>query len=139
MTAQIIHASAVAFDGRAALILGASGAGKSTLALQLLALGAVLVGDDRVKIVPEGDQLFAEPAPNIAGMIEARGVGLLAAPVCARAAVQLVIDLDQEEPERLPPLRKHHNFGMPLDLVHGKGNLALAPAIWLLLQGARVG
>ena len=35
-----LHASAVALDGRGALILGASGSGKSGLALRLMALGA---------------------------------------------------------------------------------------------------
>ena len=51
-----LHASAVALDGRGALLLGASGAGKSGLALRLMALGARLVADDRVLLRrgPEG-------------------------------------------------------------------------------------
>ena len=51
----IVHASCVARDGRAVLIRGASGSGKSGLALQLMALGAGLVADDRTRLWREGD------------------------------------------------------------------------------------
>jgi len=44
-----IHASCVAVDGKGLLITGASGSGKSALALQLMAFGAHLIADDRVK------------------------------------------------------------------------------------------
>ncbi|MEO1532556.1 MAG: serine kinase, partial [Pseudomonadota bacterium] len=43
-----LHASAVALGERGLLILGPSGAGKTRLALELVALGAELVADDRV-------------------------------------------------------------------------------------------
>lgn len=134
----VIHASAAAVAGQGVLILGASGAGKSTLLVQLLALGAGLIGDDRVRIALSDDVLTAHPTPNLRGMVEVRGVGLLAVPQAAPAPIRLVVDLDQPEPERLPPFRQHHDFGTPLELVLGKGNFALAPAIWLMLQGARV-
>ncbi len=45
-----LHASAVAVDGRGCLITGASASGKSTLALEMIALGAELVADDRVDV-----------------------------------------------------------------------------------------
>ena len=51
MNAQILNASCVAWQGRGALILGRSGAGKSALALQLMALGADLVSDDRTELL----------------------------------------------------------------------------------------
>jgi len=133
-----IHASGAAIAGQGVLILGASGSGKSTLLLQLLGLGATLIGDDRLCISVEDDVVTASAAPNLAGLVEARGIGILAAPTCGAARIRLVVDLDQPEPERLPPRRQHHDFGTPLDLVLGKGNLALAPAIWLLLHGVRV-
>ena len=44
---MILHASCIDIDGRGILILGESGSGKSTLAIQLIALGASLVADDK--------------------------------------------------------------------------------------------
>ena len=58
-------------------MIGPSGAGKSALALQLLALGAELVADDRTDIIRQGDHLIADVPQAIAGMIEARGMGIL--------------------------------------------------------------
>ena len=99
---MIVHASTVAVNGRAALIRGASGSGKSSLALQLMALGAGLVADDRSELWRVGADVFARPAPHIQGLIEARGIGILSAPMAAPAALRCVIDLDAEETERVP-------------------------------------
>ncbi|MEX0971158.1 MAG: serine kinase [Paracoccaceae bacterium] len=134
----LLHASCAARAGCGVLIIGASGAGKSTLLMQLMAYGADLVADDGVVLELQGEILIARPGPNIAGMVEARGVGMLAAPNVPSCRLKLVVDMDQSEPERLPPRRYHHAFGTQLELVLGKGNVALAPAIWLLLQGVRV-
>lgn len=49
--APTIHASAVSLAGRGLLILGASGTGKSGLALEMMSRGAVLIADDRVRLV----------------------------------------------------------------------------------------
>lgn len=97
-----IHASAVSWQGRALLILGASGAGKSDLALALMALGCDLVGDDRVRLQIVDDHLEVTPVPTIAGLIEARGIGILNADHVARARVVCVVDLDRTEQARLP-------------------------------------
>jgi hypothetical protein len=43
---EVLHASAVAIDGAAVLVVGMSGAGKTSLALRLVAAGAVFVTDD---------------------------------------------------------------------------------------------
>ena len=60
---SVIHASTVALDGRALLILGAAGSGKSTLALGLMALGCTLVADDRTQLcVAEGRVIAAPPS-----------------------------------------------------------------------------
>ncbi len=64
------HASCVAYGGRGVLILGASGRGKSALALRLMALGAVLVADDRTDLCREGDSVMARAPDAIKGMIE---------------------------------------------------------------------
>src|SRR5690625_1864986 len=97
------HASAVAVDGRACLITGKSGAGKSTLALEMIALGATLVADDRVGIRRAGDRLLLSAPETIFGLIEARGAGILRLPALAEAPLSLVVDLDREAGMRLPP------------------------------------
>ena len=102
MPPETHHATCVALGDRAVLILGAAGRGKSTLGLQVMALGGLLVADDRVLLRADGDRLLAECPPAILGLIEARGVGILHAAYQARAQVALVVDLDQSEDRRLP-------------------------------------
>ncbi len=48
---SVLHASAVAVDGRALAFIGASGMGKSTLATLLCAHGATLITDDALRLV----------------------------------------------------------------------------------------
>lgn len=111
------HASAVAVDGKGVLIRGGSGSGKSTLALGMMAHGAVLISDDQTILeTRDGAIWLCAPAP-IRGMIEARGVGLLRAPV-AEAALFLVVDLDVTEDQRLPPRRHVQITGQTYPLVH---------------------
>ncbi|NNF89808.1 MAG: serine kinase [Boseongicola sp.] len=102
---EVLHASAVAVGRRGLLILGASGSGKSTLAIQLIALGATLVADDRVVAArgAEGGLMLSAPE-TIRGRIEARGVGLMTLPH-APALAFAVVDLDRPETERLPAPR----------------------------------
>ena len=98
----IVHATTVAIQGQGVVIQGPAGSGKSGLALQLMALGARLVADDRTILTPCDGRLHAScPAPLV-GMIEARGVGLLRAEPLHEAPVVLVIDMGVEEPSRLP-------------------------------------
>jgi HPr kinase/phosphorylase len=113
----LLHASCVAMAGRGLLILGPSGAGKSALALQLMALGARLVADDQTELALRDGALIARAPVPIRGLIEARGVGLLRAPVVEEAEVVLVADLGQREDQRLPPWRKITILGKPVDLV----------------------
>ena len=113
-----IHASAVALDpARGVLILGPSGAGKSALALELMALGAWLVADDRVDLRVLDGALIASAPEAIAGRIEARGIGILAAEPLASARIALAVDLSQDEAERLPPARKIEIAGVAVPLV----------------------
>lgn len=97
-----VHASCVALDGAAALILGASGSGKSELALELMSVGAQLVSDDRTQLTIGQGKVVAAPPNQIAGLIEARGVGILRADFVPQAELVVCVDLDQEETERLP-------------------------------------
>ena len=110
------HATTVAHAGRAALIRGASGSGKSGLALQLIALGARLVADDRTVLRRRGDRVIADAPDTIRGRIEARGVGILAAPPAGPTPVALIVDMDADETDRLPPLREAELLGVMLPL-----------------------
>jgi HPr kinase/phosphorylase len=105
-----VHASAVLVGNRAVLICGPSGAGKSRLAFDLILAGrsgqipqAVLVGDDRVHLEAGQGQLVVRPAPELAGLIEIRGLGIRHCDFAEEAIVGLVVDLAATDAERLPP------------------------------------
>lgn len=135
----VLHASAVAWAGRAALILGPSGAGKSALALQLMAHGATLVADDRVEVSRRGGRLVATCPPAIRGLVEARGVGLLRADSLSEAELALAVDLSATESERLPPLREFTLLGIVLPLVHRGESGHFPAAVLQYLKGGRNG
>jgi serine kinase of HPr protein (carbohydrate metabolism regulator) len=108
-----VHASAVLVGACAVLIRGPSGAGKSRLAFDLILAGrsgqippAVLVGDDRVHLWANGGQLMVRPAPQLAGLIEIRGLGIRRCDFAAEAVVGLVVDLAALDAERLPSTEK---------------------------------
>lgn len=94
MSAHLHQATCVAIGGRGLLIEGAPGSGKSSLALALIDRGAVLVGDDGVSLALDGGRLLASPAPNIEGLLEVRGLGLLPFPTVSDVPVALVLRLD---------------------------------------------
>jgi HPr kinase/phosphorylase len=115
----VLHASCAAFADRGVLILGPSGAGKSALALQLMGLGAALVADDRVALRVQDGGLVASAPPGLPPLVEARGVGLLHAPLRPEARVVLAVDLGRSEPDRLPPLRQIRLLDVAIPLVLG--------------------
>jgi HPr kinase/phosphorylase len=137
MTDQPLHASAVALCGRAALITGPSGSGKSALALELIALGAQLVADDRVILWRDGDRLLARAPAPIRGLIEARGVGLLRAEPLDDVPVALLIDLSETETDRLPPHRTRTVLGIALPLLHKVGSPHFTAAVRLYLASGQ--
>lgn len=114
---ETCHGTCVAWDNRGVLIFGASGSGKSALALQLMALGCTLVGDDRVRLCADAMGLVVDCPPAIAGLIEARGAGILNAACQARARVALVVDLDQTEDQRLPERASTRICGCDIPLI----------------------
>jgi len=127
------HGSAVARNGRGVLILGESGAGKSCLVLELLAIGADLVADDAVIVQKSGPELVLGCPPNIAGMIEAHGVGLLSVNSIDQARLAFVVDLDKTANARLPPPETVSILGVDVPLIRGKNTPALSAVIWMIL------
>ena len=135
---KILHASCVAVGEKGVLITGASGSGKSSLALQLMALGARLVSDDRTVIQAQDDRLIASAPPIIAGMIEARGIGLVHAAPKGPTSLALAVDLDKVESERLPPARYQSFEAIALPCLHKVENPAWPAAILQYLKAGRV-
>lgn len=135
-SAMVLHATAIALDGRAILIRGPSGSGKSDLALRCLmratnqidadrSTGRVaLVGDDYVHVAARpmadagvtgeaGTALLVSPAPALRGKLEVRGMGILQMPCLEDARVVAIADLvETDQIERLPSPR-------PVETIHG--------------------
>lgn len=133
-----VHASCVALGGQGALIFGPAGSGKSTLALELMAMGAALVSDDRtiLRARPEGPPLASAPAP-LSGLIEARGVGLLCADPAPPSSLAVLIDMGSTEKQRLPPLRRMLVLGAELPVLHKAEMPGFAAAVLQYLKGGR--
>ena len=62
----------------------------------------ILVGDDRVHLDTSGGNLIVRPAPELAGLIEIRGLGIRRIEHVGEAVVGLVVDLAADDAERLP-------------------------------------
>jgi HPr kinase/phosphorylase len=75
------------------LILGDSGSGKSDLTLRLIEQGALLVADDRTELFVEDGKLKARAPAALAGLIEIRGIGIVALPYEKTAQIGLVVQL----------------------------------------------
>jgi len=107
---QMVHGTAISSDGHGVLLLGESGSGKSDLALRLIDRGAVLVSDDIVYLETHGDSLLLVHAPNIAGKIEVRGVGICDVDFIPSAPLRLVVEFDNA-PDRMPEENARTNMG----------------------------
>ena len=108
---MLIQATAVAIEGRALVFEGPPGSGKSSLALSLIDRGATLIGDDGVTLKREADRIVARPPPNIKGLLEIRGIGLVKLPTRDGAPVALLLSLvEQGHVERLPGMLIDREF-----------------------------
>jgi serine kinase of HPr protein (carbohydrate metabolism regulator) len=100
---------------RGALIEGPSGVGKSDLALRALDHDFRLVADDRVVVFTAGGRLYGKAPQPLAGLIEVRGLGVLAAasplPFCEIAVLIRCVEAP-EAVERLPDPRTETVAGM---------------------------
>ena len=100
---EIIHATCIAAGGHGVLIRGPSGSGKSDLALRLIFAGAKLVADDRTVLEVEDGRLKASAPQALAGLLEVRGLGVVAVGSESEATVRLAVDLaSPDKVERMP-------------------------------------
>jgi len=105
----VLHATTVARRSasagwRGVLLQGRSGVGKSDLALRAATADWRIVADDRSLVFRSGAGLFARAPKTIAGLVEARGLGVL--PIRRLEVVQVVLVIDCVEQanrlERVP-------------------------------------
>ncbi|CUI48507.1 HPr kinase/phosphorylase [Cognatishimia activa] len=132
-----MHGSCVAIEGKAVVIAGRSGSGKSALALELMSRGAELVADDQVILRDQDDQLFARAPEALRDKIEARFVGLLRAESVSDVVVQLWVDLDHAERDRLPQQHTIKCLGVKLPLLFAVSSPHFASAILQYLKHGR--
>jgi serine kinase of HPr protein (carbohydrate metabolism regulator) len=117
LSAESVHATTVALEGRAVMISGPSGSGKSDLALRLIDRGFKLVSDDQTLVRREGERLIASAPRNIAGKIEVRGIGILDVEMVSDVPVALLVELTSDI-QRLPDdARERPILGVSLPLV----------------------
>jgi HPr kinase/phosphorylase len=122
MSVVNVHASCVILSDAGAvfgappdggiLILGESGAGKSSVVLKLLALGATLVADDRADLFVRDGLLHAAAPATLAGLLEARGLGIVALPYAADSPITLAVRLGPTPPRY--PEREDYEPPAPL-------------------------
>ena len=128
LSAETVHASTVAIDGKAVLITGPSGSGKSDLALRLLDRAFTLVSDDRTIVKRDGNRLMASAPPNIAGKLEVRGIGIVDLQHVENLPVALLVELTSEIQRMPDDSRERPILGVSLPLISIDAMTASAPS-----------
>jgi HPr kinase/phosphorylase len=99
----MLHGTFLHVHGVGVLVQGAPGSGKSAVALELIARGHALVGDDAVEFMRPAPSILVGRSPGvIAGYLETRGLGVLdvrrmhgARAVRAQARLDLIVRLER--------------------------------------------
>lgn len=128
LSAETIHASTVAREGRAVLITGPSGSGKSDLTLRLIDHGFTLVSDDRTLLRKDGDRLLASAPSPIAGKLEVRGIGIVDVPHMDDVPAALIVELTSDIQRMPDENRERPILGVDLPLVTIDAMTASAPS-----------
>ncbi len=103
-----------------------------------MAFGADLIADDRTALSADRDgPPVAAPVAPIAGLIEARGVGILPADTGAPARISLIVDMGAVESDRLPPTRARRLMGWTVPLLHKVESPHFPAAVLQYLKGIR--
>lgn len=127
---MIVHAGLIAAHlggrWRGVLIEGPSGAGKSDLALRCLDRGFRLVADDRTLLWISEDRLFGRAPDALSGLIEVRGLDVLAEGSLPFCEIFLVARCG--EPDRIPDPQTADVLGRELPLITLAPRESSAPA-----------
>ena len=128
MTAKKFHSTSVVIEDLGILIRGQSGSGKSDLALRLIDSGATLISDDLTICKKIGDYLYLYPHSKTKGLLEVREIGIMTVPYVENIKLTLVVELVEEEFERIPSAMNCSILGLqfPKIKIFGKGSSAVA-------------
>ena len=128
MTAKKIHSTSVVIEDLGLLIRGQPGSGKSDLALRLIDSGATLISDDLTICKKIGDYLYLYPHSKTKGLLEVREIGIMTVPYVENIKLTLVVELVEEECERIPEMMSCSILGMkfPKIKIFGKSSSAVA-------------
>lgn len=113
--------------------------GKSDLALRALRSGWRLAADDRVLVWTSGGRLFGRAPRTLHGLVEARGLGVVAGATIAHAEILLAVSCEgaEAEPERIPAPERRELFGLSVPLIRLQAREASAlDKLELALAGA---
>jgi serine kinase of HPr protein (carbohydrate metabolism regulator) len=127
ISSENLHATCVASNARAVLIVGPSGSGKSDLALRMLDRGFSLVSDDRTVVRKEGEKLIASAPVTIRGKLEIRGIGIVDMESTDDVPVALVVELTADMQRMPDDSRERLILGTKVPMVNIDAMTASAP------------